>query len=96
MTKEQLISRYFRKVISNPGGTICHDGDCYIFASSICTCGLLHSLTPNLEHLYPKYEVEYHNHLKMLEIAQRIELPPDPDQAVIDQIYRDAGFKFDT
>lgn len=34
--------RYFRKVIAGHG--IFHHGDCRVFDSDICTCGLLHDL----------------------------------------------------
>ena len=58
--------RYFRKVIAGYG--IWHHGDCRIFDSDICTCGLLHDLMPlsGPDTLYPKYYKESANQDKKI------------------------------
>ena len=40
----RIEARYFRKTIGKPDGAVCHMGDCTIFSSKVCTCGLLHDL----------------------------------------------------
>ena len=40
--EDKFIARYSRKVIAGEG--IWHHGDCHVFSSKICTCGLLHDL----------------------------------------------------
>ncbi len=58
--KEAILARYFRKVIGSPDGAVVHHGDCRIFSSDQCSCGLIHDLEP-LDHdeavaLYPGYD----------------------------------------
>ena len=36
-----FLKRYYRSTISNPTGTVCHDGDCKFWDQWVCTCGLL-------------------------------------------------------
>jgi len=54
------IEHYFRKTKAHPEGSYCHDGDCRIFSTKICTCGLLHLLLPvgNASQLYPPFQKE--------------------------------------
>ena len=56
-SKRAIHSRYFRKVIAYPEGAIVHHGDCWVFSTGVCTCGLLHDLLviPKPERLYPRY-----------------------------------------
>jgi len=55
---ERVKARYYRKVIKGWG--IWHHGDCRIFDSDICTCGLLHDLlyADQSNELYPNYYKE--------------------------------------
>jgi len=55
---ERITGRYFRKTIAHPKGSICHHGDCHIFSSGFCTCGLLHDLVwlqEKAEELFPDF-----------------------------------------
>lgn len=63
------IRRYFRKVMAHPNGAVVHDGDCHIFSSHVCTCGLLHALLPleNNEEIYPKFYEEWGQQESILE-----------------------------
>jgi len=64
------LERYFRKVIAYPEGAVVHHGDCSIFPSEICDCGLLRTLMPieNSEKWYPKCWDEIVSHLDKLGI----------------------------
>jgi len=67
----RIRQRFFRRPVNQPEGLISHDGDCYIYARHICTCGLLHELVWHLDkasELYPNFSVEYANHLNVLDL----------------------------
>lgn len=64
---DSIRRRYKRPVIAHPAGAVVHDGDCHIFSSKICTCGLLHMLCrigdgDGVVKVYPKYYDEYVPH----------------------------------
>lgn len=85
MTEHQKLvhKRYFRKTIGHPEGSVCHDGDCHFFGSYVCTCGLLHAVSPyyltmetdfgNPEDIYPKYWEEAN--LQTVRLDQIRDLP---------------------
>jgi hypothetical protein len=58
----RLVQRYFRKTVAHPEGAVSHHGDCDFFSISVCTCGLLHDLTPmtpdQIEEHYPRFDEE--------------------------------------
>lgn len=64
--------RYFRPTISNPEGTIVHDGDCRFWDIRICTCGLLHYLLylENPSEIYSKFDEEAFQQWRILEMVQ--------------------------
>ena len=60
--KNPISNRYMRKVIKYPKGAIVHFGDCDVYRSKICTCGLLmdlFALKGNQEDIYPRLWQEY-------------------------------------
>jgi len=61
---KQIENRYFRIVPAHPEGAILHHGDCSVFGSGICDCGLLHDLRPlaDAEELYPDVYDELGEH----------------------------------
>lgn len=62
-------SRYWRRVIEFPNGTVVHHGDCRVFGAKVCTCGLLHDLL-TLERpdgIYPSFSKEIQEHDLALE-----------------------------
>lgn len=67
-------------------GTLLHDGDCYIFSTPICTCGLLHDLSPmHLDEavkLYPNFPEEYAKHWYSLDFITQhpLDIPPLMDE----------------
>lgn len=71
---ERIRGRYLRPVIAGPGGVIVHMGDCRVFGTKICTCGLLDDLARNTEgaRLYPQFHAEHAEHMAALdEVRER-------------------------
>ena len=76
----ELIRRYKRKVAN--GEQVVHHGDCHIFVTGICTCGLLDFILPvatfamdKVEKIYPDYDKERAAHELALEKARIKEFP---------------------
>lgn len=104
-------SRYKRKVMKFPEGAIVHDGDCDIFSSFVCTCGLLHLLRVHPEEatqIYPSFKEEYYRrHCNALELcnSKRDFLKAEATKKVLlhlwcmstgETIWKDAGIVKDT
>jgi len=70
MTTDRIKARYFRETIGKPDGAVCHMGDCTIFSSKVCTCGLLHDLLSLDFHirqeLYPNCDDEEYEQMKII------------------------------
>ena len=63
---------YFRKTIANPEGNIVHYGDCSIFNSKVCDCGLLRNLmaTEEPKEWYKDYWKEIGPHVRKTGITK--------------------------
>jgi len=60
------LKAYHRKVIAGTG--VRHHGDCHIFLTKICTCGLIHALMPldNAEKYFPKFHAQMVEHERII------------------------------
>lgn len=64
-----------------------HDGDCYVYSSRICTCGLLHQLAPHDDptSVYPAFDAEYGRHQERLDAVREVPIPPPAtDEQVVE------------
>ena len=67
-------------------GSVGQDGDCHIWSSEVCTCGLLHILVASSsddQDFYQRFAEEWGRHERKLEICTQIKLQtfdPVPEQ----------------
>jgi hypothetical protein len=61
-------------------GHLIHDGDCFFWDRKVCTCGLIHHLTPlsgkEQTELYPQYAEDWAQHHYVMDYL--LDHPPEP------------------